>query len=246
VVSPGDLEGVPPARTGTMSLRRRMRHAFRRFARRVVHRLGVLFLKTLVGSCRFTILGAENLSPDVTGSKGHFIALWHGRMLLGVARHESSKWWVLVSDHQDGDISGALLEQFGYRVVRGSSTRGGARAVRQMLTILDEGDVVIITPDGPRGPRHSIKPGVVWLARATGHSIVPVGFACDRTWRTKGWDRFNIPKPWSRIVMIYGAPIRVDRSVDEEGLATAADSLRDALFALEERAFGVLGVARDW
>lgn len=223
-----------------------MRHGFRRFARRVVHRLGVAFLKTLAGTWRFTILGAENLSSNSAGSKGHFIALWHGRMLLGVNQHGSSQWWVLVSDHQDGDISGALLEQFGYRVVRGSSTRGGARAVRQMLSILDEGAVVVITPDGPRGPRHSIKPGVVWLSRATGFPIVPVGFACDRAWRTKGWDRFNIPKPWSRVVMIYGAPIRVERSVDDAGLTAATDSLREALLALEERAFDLLGVARDW
>lgn len=223
-----------------------MRHGFRRFARRLVHRLGAFVLGTLAGTWRLTILGAENLSSSSTGSKGHFIALWHGRMLLGLAHHASRNWWVLVSDHQDGDISQALLEQFGYRVVRGSSTRGGARAVRQMLTILDEGAVVVITPDGPRGPRHSIKHGVVWLARATGYPIVPVGFACDRAWRTKGWDRFTIPKPWARVVMVYGAPIRVERSVDEDGLTAATASLREALLGAEERAFDHLREARDW
>ena len=208
--------------------------------------LGVRFLRSLAGTWRFSVLDEENLASTSAGSKGHFVALWHGRMLLGVAHHGSTNWWVLVSDHQDGDISGALLRRFGYRVIRGSSTRGGARAVREMMAVLGEGAVVVITPDGPRGPMHSIKHGVVWMARATGYPIVPVGFACDRAWRTKGWDRFTIPKPWSRVVMTYGKPIRVEKSADEDGLRLAADSLRDSILAAEQRGFDSMHEAKDW
>ena len=80
-----------------------------------------------------------------------------------------------------------------------------------MLSVLDAGAVVIITPDGPRGPRHSVKPGITWLARTTGYPIVPVGFACARAWRAKSWDRFTVPLPWSRVAIVYDRPIEVAR-----------------------------------
>lgn len=174
------------------------------------------------------------------------MALWHGRMLLGLAHHGSRDWFALVSHSQDGDLTQTLLERFGYRVIRGSSSRGGARALREMLTVLDDGAVLVITPDGPRGPRHSISQGLAWMARTTGYPIVPVGFACDRAWRMRSWDRFTIPKPWARVVMVYGEPIRVERSDDKAGLAAANDSVRDALLSAEERGFEHLRVGRDW
>lgn len=241
--SPADLEGRPPARIGTPSLSTRLRHARRRFFRRLVRVLGPIFLGTLARTWRLTILGADNLASD---AKGHFIALWHGRMLLGLAHHGSRNWWVLVSASQDGDISRALLEGFGYRVVRGSTGRRGAEAVREMMTIMDEGGVVIITPDGPRGPKHSITPGLAWMARTTGYPIVPIGFACDRAWRLRSWDRFMIPKPWARVVMVYGEPIHVEDGKDEDRLESANGSVRAALLEAETRAFGQLGEERDW
>lgn len=167
-------------------------------------------------------------------------------MLFGLAHHGSRNWWVLVSASQDGDISQALLRRFGYRVIRGSSSRGGVRAVREMLAVLDDGAVLVITPDGPRGPQHSINQGLAWMARVTGYPIVPVGFACDRAWRLKSWDRFTIPKPWSRVVMVYGAPIHVEDRGSEEGLTAASASVRQALFEAETRAFEQLGQEQDW
>lgn len=211
-----------------------------------MHAFGPLVLGTLARTWRLTILGSEHLESSSSKSNGHFMALWHGRMLLGLAHHGSRDWWVLVSESQDGAITRALLLRFGYRVIRGSSSRGGARALREMLGVLDQGAVLIITPDGPRGPRHSIGQGLAWMARATGYPIVPVGFACDRAWRMRSWDRFTIPKPWARVVMVYGDPIHVPRSEDKAGLAAATDSVREAILATEERGFAHLGRGRDW
>ena len=118
--------------------------------------------------------------------------------------------------------------------------------MRQMLAVLDEGAVLTITPDGPRGPRHSINPGLAWMAKVTGRAIVPVGFACDRAWRMRSWDRFMIPKPWARIAMVYGAPIHVEDRGSEEGLEAASASVRAALFEAETRAFEQVGEERDW
>jgi len=211
-----------------------------------VHGLGPIFLGTLARTWRLTIVGTDNLPSVSSGAKGHFIALWHGRMLLGLAHHGSRNWWVLVSASQDGDISQALLRRFGYRVVRGSSGRRGVQAVREILTFMDDGAVLIITPDGPRGPQHSVNPGLTWLARATGYPIVPMGFACDRAWRLRSWDRFTIPKPWARVVMVYGAQITVDGRGSEEELTAASAAVRTALLEAETRAFQLLGGERDW
>jgi lysophospholipid acyltransferase (LPLAT)-like uncharacterized protein len=187
-----------------------------------------------------TILGAENLNSDAPGRQGHFMALWHGHMLLGLPHHGSRNWCVLVSGSQDGDISHALLDRFGYRVIRGSSSRGGARALREMLGVLEEGAVLIITPDGPRGPRHSMNPGLAWMAKATGFPIVPIGFACDRSWRMNSWDQFTIPKPWARVVMVYGPRIVVERAAGESAQAAATELVRSELMRAEERGLAML------
>jgi len=246
VTDPGDGAGPTPARARRWSWRRETRHGFRRLSRRLVHWLGPAFLRTLSRTWRFTVVGAENLPSESDGARGQFMTLWHGRMLLGLPHHSSRGWSVLVSDSQDGDISRALLERFGYRAIRGSTTRGGARALREMLTVLGEGAVLIITLDGPRGPRHSMNPGLAWMAKATGYPIIPIGFAMDRAWRMRSWDRFTIPKPWARVVMVYGAPMRVERSADEATLMRVTDAVRDAVIAAEQHGFDLLGVERDW
>ncbi len=192
------------------------------------------------------MLGAEHLELAGGEGGGHFMALWHGRMLLGLPHHGSREWCVLVSGSQDGDISQALLERFRYRVIRGSSSRGGSRALRQMLTVLEKGAVLVITPDGPRGPRHSMNPGLAWMARATGYPIVPVGFACDRAWRASSWDRFTVPRPWARVVMVYGAPVRVERSAGEMELGAATERIGEALLRAERRGFDLLHREPDW
>src|SRR6185436_8641392 len=124
---------------------------------------------------------ANPTSEDET-SPGCMVAIWHGRMLLGVECARRSAWSVLVSPSGDGDISERMLQTFGYRVVRGSSSRGGARALREMLELLNGGSVIVLTPDGPRGPRHGMNPGLAWMSRATGFPVVPVGMVSNRAW----------------------------------------------------------------
>jgi hypothetical protein len=190
--------------------------------------------------------GAENFAPIEHESTGHFMALWHGRMLLGLPHHGQREWVVLVSPSGDGDISQRLLEGFRYRVIRGSSSRGGAQALREMLTELARGSVLVITPDGPRGPRHTMNPGLAWMARATGRPIVPLGFAADRAWRLGSWDRFTIPKPGARIAMVYGEPVRVARDATPADLERATRAVQEQMIAAEQRAARELGVACDW
>jgi lysophospholipid acyltransferase (LPLAT)-like uncharacterized protein len=190
--------------------------------------------------------GEEMLQRASGAEGGRFMALWHGRMLVAAWHHGHQGNTVLVSGSEDGDVSEQLLLAFGHDVIRGSTSRGGARALREMLGVLESGGVLAITPDGPRGPRHSTNPGLAWMARATGHGIVPCGFVCDRAWRARSWDRFTIPKPGARLAFTYEEPVFVPRDADEAAQAEATALLRERMLRAEARGFERLGVPPDW
>ena len=249
---PADMNPASPEEPGTGRPGRRgpLRRLFKRVRRRIglylVSACGPFVLGRLARTWKMEVIGEEHLDRALGESRGHFMSLWHGRMVLGLPHHGKRDWHVLVSPSADGDISQRLLEGFDYAVIRGSSSRGGARALREMLAVLERGSVLIITPDGPRGPRHSMNPGLAWMARATGYPIVPIGFGVDRAWRLRSWDRFTIPKPGARIVMIYGAPVHVDRGGGAEELERATRRVQEGMLEAERRAFAALGVAVDW
>jgi lysophospholipid acyltransferase (LPLAT)-like uncharacterized protein len=159
-----------------------------------------------------------------------------------MAHHKNKGWVALVSRSGDGDLTESLLRGFGYGVIRGSSSRGGARALREMLDALRAGSVLIITPDGPRGPMHSMSPGLVWMARATGYAVVPCGFVCNRAWRLQSWDRFTIPKPFARLAFVFGKPIRIPRHATNPELEALSLAIGEALLAAERRGFELLGM----
>ncbi len=229
-----------------LPLRRRLRHARRRFSRVVVYWLAPFLLRALARTWRMTVVGEDNLARTVGDGRGRILALWHGRMLFGLSYHGSRQWHALVSGSPDGEIFRALLSRFGYRAISGSTGRGGVGAVRQMLAVLETGGAVIIPPDGPRGPSRSVAPSLAWLGRATGFPIVPIGFACDRAWHARSWDRFTIPRPWARVVMIYQDPVRVERSAGEAELVAATDLIRESLLRAERQGFEMLERKPDW
>jgi hypothetical protein len=176
---------------------------------------------------------------------GRIFALWHGRLLVGLCSHADRSVTVLVSPSEDGSLVTRLLGRFRYAVIRGSSSRGGARAVRSMLAVLQRDGIVVITPDGPRGPRHSMNPGLAWMARATGAKVVPVGLVCDRAWRLKSWDAFTIPKLGARVVVQYGRLLVMDRRASETEQEAFTDRVRGELLEAEESAFRHLDIASD-
>lgn len=221
---------------------RRARRSFGKWFMRLVG-TGVYRLSSR--TWRKSIHHEERLEAARGEGGGYFMSLWHGRMLIGLPHYGGRGYQVLVSQSADGDISEHLLESFGYQVIRGSSSRGGARALREMLTALRNGDVLIITPDGPRGPSHSMNPGLAWMSRATGYGVVPCGFAADRAWRASSWDRLTIPKPWSRVAFFYEEPVFVARDADEEQQRRATDLIRARMLAAELGAAESLGLDLD-
>lgn len=239
VVAPQPSAPVPAKRAS---------HRFKVFRRRVGRGLsisvGAPTLRTLARTWGQVVSGEENLAAARAHGGGYFMALWHGRMLIPAARHGRQGYTVLVSPSGDGDVSEMLLRKLGYGVVRGSTSRRGRTALRELLTLLSAGTPIAITPDGPRGPRKTMSQGLAWMASATGFPVVPCGFVGANTWHLSSWDRFTIPKPFSRVAFVYEQPIFVDRK-SEGGLERASEEIRSGMERAERRGFELLGAEPD-
>lgn len=157
--------------------------------------------------------------------------LWHEALLPLLWQHRRQGVAIVVSEAREGQYLTDLALSLGYRAVRGSSTRGGTRALLGAVRELREGRSVAFTPDGPRGPRRQLKPGVVAAACRGGGVVVPIHAEADRAWRLHSWDRFLIPKPAARVTVTYGRPFEI-----EAGEAGLAAGQREAVARLEELA----------
>lgn len=167
-----------------------------------------------------------------------FIAgFWHGRLLMMThAWRRGVPFHMLISKHRDGQLIADTIGYFGYRTVTGSTTRGGSGALRALLRVLAAGESVGITPDGPRGPRMRASEGVVSVARMSGAPIVPVSYGVSRGRVLTTWDRFLLPWPFARGVIVWGEPIALPRDADAAALAAARQRIEDAITAVTEEA----------
>ena len=153
---------------------------------------------------------------DIFHSQKYIMCFWHSRLVLLSYVHKKSNVLVLVSQSKDGEIIARILDKQGHETMRGSSTRGGLRALAGMIRNLREHDrPAAFTPDGPQGPRFKVKPGVITLAKKTGYPIIPLCYNASRIKVFNSWDRFVLPKPFSKSKIIYGEPIYVPASADE-------------------------------
>jgi hypothetical protein len=155
--------------------------------------------------------------------------VWHGRLLLLPYLYGHRGCRVLASRSRDGELVARWARRFGLEPVRGSSSRGGSDALRALARALRAGGEVVVVPDGPRGPREVLKPGVIALARLTGAPIVPMAVGASREWRVRSWDEFRIPRPFARCVMRFGEPIHVSRAADRTGEEAARKEVEAAL-----------------
>lgn len=157
--------------------------------------------------------------------------LWHEYISVVLPRWSWTPLTLLVSHHRDGEWLNQTAERLGFTMVRGSSSRGGSRAIRSLRRHRDETSLVI-TPDGPRGPRREMAMGPVYIASLLKMPIVPVGIGIDRPWRLKTWDRFAIPRPFSRVRLIFGPKIRIPAKQDRARLEATRDSIQQLTTSL--------------
>jgi lysophospholipid acyltransferase (LPLAT)-like uncharacterized protein len=199
---------------------------------RAVARGGGALISALLATCRFEVSGQQNFRQFWNVRQPVVFVLWHGRLLAGAYHQRRNGLVALISQHRDGEYIARVVERWGYHTVRGSSTRGGSGALRGLLRQLGRGRSVVLTPDGPRGPRQRMKPGALLVAQMSGAPIVPVATGADRAWWIEGWDRFQIPKPFSRIRIAYGTPLLLPERRDPQDLEEPAAELEARLDAL--------------
>jgi len=193
----------------------------------VARAVAVPAVRVLASSWRITVAHEERWRVLYEARRPHVFLLWHEVLLPLLWQHRNQGVAIVVSEARDGQYLSDLAAALGYRTVRGSSTRGGARALLSAVRELRAAGAVAFTPDGPRGPRRELKPGVVAAAQRGGGVIVPIHAEADRAWRLHSWDRFMIPKPLARVWITYGRPFEVAEGEAglAEGLARAAEGL---------------------
>ena len=196
-------------------------------------------LALLRTTLRVEVLHGDRLE-DLRGRRVPILfALWHGRMLVPIQRHRRQGIVTMASQSKDGEIIARWLGRNGYVVVRGSTTRGGSEALRQMVRLVRSGRHAALTVDGPKGPPRVVQPGVVQLARLTGAWILPITASCAQPKFLRSWDRFLLPLPFSRNVVVYGEPLAVPESASEEAALSQIAAALDAATREADAAAGI-------
>jgi lysophospholipid acyltransferase (LPLAT)-like uncharacterized protein len=216
----------------------RIFHRQGRLAMKIRHPLLIAVLGFLVSWCirvwhwtlRYRHCSVDaNLMPDQLGLPGRFIyGFWHEDMIVPAYHYARPDVHVLVSKHADGMLIATAIRWLGLKVVAGSTNRGAAAAVLKLLNVA-RGSHIVITPDGPRGPRQCVQPGIVFIAARTALPIVPVGFGYAKAWRLKSWDRMALPRPFSRIAGVSLPAIHVPDIEDKDQLEAYRQKVEQAM-----------------
>jgi hypothetical protein len=184
-------------------------------------------LGALASTWRVDTQDAHHLDDLRRAGVPRVVVLWHHAVLPLFWWHRHQGTTLVVSRNRDGRLLADAAHGWGYEVIEGSSSRGGALALRQVMRTLQRGGEVAITPDGPRGPGRVAKAGAASAAQAVGAAVVPVGLGWSRAWRFGSWDAIAVPPPFARLCVVYGAPFRVEPG--EAGLAPGVVRVQQAL-----------------
>jgi lysophospholipid acyltransferase (LPLAT)-like uncharacterized protein len=199
--------------------------------------LGTLLIRILASTWRFRIANDAGFKALRAQRQPFVFAFWHGQLLPLLWRHRSEGVRIVISSHRDGEIIARIAERLGHQTIRGSSSRGAARALLGIVRELEAGIEVAVTPDGPRGPARKFASGALVAAQRVGVPIIGIGISASRAWYLKSWDRFMIPKPFSRVTLAYSAPTFVTAASAREAELEAPrfEALIDEAIAVAER-----------
>jgi lysophospholipid acyltransferase (LPLAT)-like uncharacterized protein len=200
--------------------------------------IGFRLLQIWARTIRYEVDDRSALSSTPV-TENYIGALWHNRLLLisfvlkKFVPHRPGVG--LVSASRDGDLVADLTQRSGFGVVRGSSSRFGASAMLELAALLSSGRDVLITPDGPRGPVYELGAGIIFLAQKSGAPIQPINMEYSSCWRLRSWDKFILPRPFSKVRVIFGALHRVAPTTSEEEFERERQRLQDVMMQLVER-----------
>lgn len=214
------------------------RKIVRKLSGKPLARLIYLLLWMFRLTMRISVVGGETMKEFVSRGEGFIAVFWHGRLLMIPFLYPGKRMNVLIGTHRDGQLIADVMECFGFGLVRGSSSKGGREAYRDLLQLLKSDNDVAITPDGPRGPAEELKIGVAHVAKMSGNAVVPIAFSSSPSFRCTSWDRFLIPYPFSRGVFVTGDPVRFEAGEEMEHFRKR---IEDALKDVTARADGYFG-----
>jgi lysophospholipid acyltransferase (LPLAT)-like uncharacterized protein len=181
-----------------------------RRSQRIAVAVAPKIIRLLAKTWRVHVYNEEGWRALRQQKKPFVFSLWHGHMLPLLYQHRGQGIHVLISEHRDGEMIAQVAQQLGLRTIRGSTSRGAARALLEMARALEGGNEIAVTPDGPRGPAYTFAPGALIVSQRAQAPIVPIGVYVDRAWRLKSWDAFMIPKPFANVYIAYGDPTPVN------------------------------------
>ncbi len=205
--------------------------------------VGKPVVAALCGTIRWTVEGLRYYDAIQASGRQPVMAFWHGRIVHATWFFRRRGIVVMISENFDGEWIGRLIEKFGYRTARGSTSRGGARALARMRRLAKDGAPTGFAVDGPRGPARSVQPGAVWLASLTGNPLLPFHSEADRFWTARSWDGTQVPKPFARAAMVVGEPIEVPRSAGPDVIERKRLELERSLQDLSKCARRIVGRA---
>ncbi len=188
---------------------------------RWIVRAGVAVIRLLAMTWRMRPVNDEGLRSARASGQRVIFTLWHGELLPLLWHHRKEGVAVVISEHRDGEIIAQIAERLGYTTVRGSSSRGGGRALIGLMRAVEAGRDGAVTPDGPRGPAHVFAPGAAIASQRTGVPLLPIRASASRAWRLKSWDRFLVPKPFATVRVTYGPLTAVDAASPREAAEQA-------------------------
>ena len=217
--------------------------ALKRAEAAAIATIGAPMIAALGGSLHWRVEGLDHLRFEGNGRRP-IMAFWHGRVLTATYYFRNRGIVVMISENFDGEWIARIIERFGYGTSRGSTSRGGQRALLQLKREMEDGRPTGFAVDGPRGPARKVQPGVVWLAKLTGNPVVPFHMEASRYWSLNSWDQTQIPKPFSTIALTVGSPIHVPADADEMALEAKRAEVEEALLDLEKRAGSLLNESR--
>jgi lysophospholipid acyltransferase (LPLAT)-like uncharacterized protein len=208
-------------------------------------RLIAVALRLLYATVRVEYVNSDALFARFRRGEPTIVAFWHNRVLMMPKAYSGRGICIMNSLSRDGEIATRVLARFGIDSVRGSASRGGAAGFMQLVNAFRRGSDLAVVPDGPRGPRYVAKPGVVHLARLTGAPLFPVSYAATRCHRLGSWDRLIIPLPFSRVTVVIGEPLTVERRADDAELERQRVELESRLNAATAEAERRVGMKPD-
>jgi lysophospholipid acyltransferase (LPLAT)-like uncharacterized protein len=196
--------------------------------------LGYPLLRSLGATWTWKVSGAEHVDAITSKGRQPIYSFWHGRILPATIHFQRRGIVVITSENYDGEWIARIIQKFGYGSARGSTSRGGPKALLQLVREVKSKGVAF-TLDGPRGPAEVAQPGAVWLSKATGNPLLPFHTEAAASWTLQSWDRTQIPKPFTTVAMAIGEPLYVPRDADDGALEAWRQRLEQAIAACRTR-----------